>query len=131
RWAHTAIGGFDEELLWGEDNDYAFRLWLQLGLTPEWVEEAVVHYRYRTTLRDLRSQANHYSQGLAALVLRYADYWPQPPRPRSAPERAARAALRLMLVRNRSDLAVWNWHLGAAEGYASGLRIDVASRLEN
>lgn len=127
RSAHTAVGGFDEGLRWGEDNDYAFRLREQLGLEPAWVEDALVHYRYRTRLRDLRAQADQYSRGLVGVIDRHGEHWPHPPRPRSAPERALRAGVRLALVRNRADLARWCWHLGAAEGYAAASRAGVTA----
>jgi len=122
RSAHEAVGGFDEALQWSEDNDYAFRLRLQLGLVPEWVEDALVHYRYRTRMRDLRDQANHYSQGLVGLIDRYGEHFTQPPRPQSAAERAVKAAVRLAMVRNRAGLARWYWHVGAAQGFATAAR---------
>ena len=122
RSAHDAVGGFDEALQWSEDNDYAFRLRLQLGLTPVWVEDALVHYRYRTRMRDLQAQADHYSQGLVGLIDRYGEHWVQPPRPQSAVERAVKSAVKLALVRNRAGLARWYWHRGAAQGYAAASR---------
>ncbi|NAZ83832.1 glycosyltransferase [Kineococcus sp. R8] len=125
RSAHEAIGGFDEDLQWSEDNDYSFRLRLQLGLAPEWVEDALVNYRYRTRLRDLQAQANHYSQGLAGLVSRYGEYWQHVPRRQGPAERALKAGVRLAMVRNRGDLARWHWHLGAAKGYAVASQLDV------
>jgi GT2 family glycosyltransferase len=49
-------GGFDEDLHTGEDIELSFRLW-RLGIPLTFVPEALVHYRYRASERDLWRQA--------------------------------------------------------------------------
>jgi glycosyltransferase involved in cell wall biosynthesis len=50
------VGGFDEELHTGEDIELSFRMW-QAGVPLTYVPEAVVHYRYRTSMRALWEQS--------------------------------------------------------------------------
>ncbi|NAZ85995.1 glycosyltransferase [Kineococcus indalonis] len=121
RSVHEAVGGFDEDLLTGDDNDYAYRLRLQQGVHPAWEPGAVVHYRLRADLTALRRQAQHYGRGLAGLVDRYAEHWPSPPRPRGSLERGARALARAALVRDRAGVGNWFWHLGWDAGYAEAV----------
>lgn len=54
-------GGFDETLRAGEDIEWSFRA-TRAGATLTFVEDALVHYRYRTTLRTLFRQARSYGR---------------------------------------------------------------------
>jgi glycosyltransferase involved in cell wall biosynthesis len=57
RSIHFAVGGWDERFVGGED--YCWRI--QLAGTPLYfAREAVLHYRYRTTIRELWRQARLY-----------------------------------------------------------------------
>jgi glycosyltransferase involved in cell wall biosynthesis len=70
RELHDAIGGFDESMLILDDTDYCIRLQLagaRLHLAPD----AVIHYRYRTSLRALYHQARSYAEHNALLQKRY------------------------------------------------------------
>jgi GT2 family glycosyltransferase len=59
-------GGFDERLLAGEEIDLALRVW-KIGIKLHFVADAVVHYRYRTTLGANCKQS--FSFGKVAPVL--------------------------------------------------------------
>jgi glycosyltransferase involved in cell wall biosynthesis len=66
-----ALGGFDESTASGEDTDLSWRAQLAsytLGFAPD----AVVHYRYRPTLRGLAQQYYKYGKGNAWLFARHA-----------------------------------------------------------
>jgi len=51
RSVHEAVGGFDETMLSLEDTDYCWRIQLT-GTKLHFVPDAIVHYRYRQTIRD-------------------------------------------------------------------------------
>jgi glycosyltransferase involved in cell wall biosynthesis len=57
----TRCGGFDERLLAGEDIELSFRLW-RADIALTYVPGAVVHYRYRTTMRELWNQARAHAR---------------------------------------------------------------------
>lgn len=66
-----ALGGFDESTASGEDTDLSWRAQLAsytLGFAPD----AVVHCRYRATLRGLARQYYKYGKGNAWLFARHA-----------------------------------------------------------
>jgi GT2 family glycosyltransferase len=72
RSIHEAIGGFDENMFKLQDTDYCWRIQLT-GTELHFVPEAVVHYRFRSTIADL------YYQGLLQgehNVLLYKKYRP-------------------------------------------------------
>jgi glycosyltransferase involved in cell wall biosynthesis len=54
-------GSFDQRYLPGEDVEFAFRL-RRLGVTPYFVEDAVVHYRYRPSVAAVWRQARAYAR---------------------------------------------------------------------
>ncbi len=55
------VGGFDESLTAGEDIEFSYRCWRN-GIHLAYAESAVVHYRYRTTLRGLWKQGIAYGR---------------------------------------------------------------------
>lgn len=70
RTIHEAVGGFDEALAFLEDTDYCWRVQLA-GTALHYASEAVVHYRFRNTLRGIYSQAFHYGEYDVLLYTRY------------------------------------------------------------
>jgi glycosyltransferase involved in cell wall biosynthesis len=56
RSAHEAIGGFDETMLQLEDTDYCWRMQLA-GTQLHFVPDAVLHYRFRPTIKGFLKQA--------------------------------------------------------------------------
>jgi glycosyltransferase involved in cell wall biosynthesis len=70
--AFDALGGFDESLLPGaEDEDFGFRA-TEAGYAIAFVREAVVHYRFREGLRAYAYQYYRYAQGAAQLYAKHA-----------------------------------------------------------
>jgi Glycosyl transferase family group 2 len=77
RAAFEQVGGFYEGVRAGEDTDFSWRI-QAAGWRLELRSEASVEHRYRTTLRDLRSQWRGYAAGRAWLARRYDGFEPEP-----------------------------------------------------
>jgi GT2 family glycosyltransferase len=88
RAAFEQVGGFYEGVRAGEDTDFSWRI-QAAGWRLELRSEASVEHRYRTTLKDLRSQWRGYAAGRAWLARRYEGFEPEP-----AVRRASARALR-------------------------------------
>lgn len=74
------VGGFDESLTAGEDIEFSYRCW-RSGINLAYAESAIVHYRYRTTLRGLWRQGIAYGRIRPLLRSRFnADGISVPPR---------------------------------------------------
>ncbi|GAA2721740.1 glycosyltransferase family 2 protein [Cellulomonas aerilata] len=117
------VGGYDEDLPWGgEDNDFAYRL-RAVGIEPVWVPDAVVHYRARTDLLGLYRQGRGYGGGFVALARRWPEGWPEQPSAPSARQRL-RFAPRLVrsVLRGRSHVAATLFQLGWSNGVAAEVR---------
>lgn len=71
RSVHEAVGGFDESIRTIPDTDYCIRVQQQTGARLEFVPDAIVHYRYRTSTRAIFRQANRYAHDFALLQRRY------------------------------------------------------------
>lgn len=70
-WAEdfVAVGGFDHELLHGEDIDFAWKL-SDHGVELRYCADAVVHYRHRAGLKLLLKQHYKYGRGMADILSR-------------------------------------------------------------
>jgi glycosyltransferase involved in cell wall biosynthesis len=67
---HELVGGFDEEIGAQFEIDYAFRLAAR-GITPVLIPEAVLHYRWRTSVGANFRQGRWYAEGRAVIEGRY------------------------------------------------------------
>lgn len=56
RQLHQAIGGFDENIAILDDVDYGWRI-QQLGIKPHEVEDALIHFRFRNSIKDICTRA--------------------------------------------------------------------------
>jgi GT2 family glycosyltransferase len=83
RAAFHQIGGFYEGVRAAEDTDFSWRL-QAAGWKLELRRGAAVEHRYRTTVRDLRSQWRGYAAGRAWLGRRYDGFEPEPAVARAA-----------------------------------------------
>ena len=114
-----AVGGFREQASYCEDVDISWRAQLA-GHRIEFVPDAVVHYRSRTTLRAMFRQHRNFGRARALL---YHDYRAagMPPRPGGAGLRewwfVARAIPRL---RTRAEVARWTRRLARCVGRLQG-----------
>jgi len=70
REAVEAVGGFDEDLPTQHDLDISWRLF-RAGYPATFVPGAVLHYRYRDTLRDTFEQEVGYGEGEVALYRKF------------------------------------------------------------
>lgn len=119
RETFLAMGGFDEDLLVGEDIDLSMRLHCA-GTLLVFAPAAVVHYRYRPTLRSTYERAVAY--GAARPVI--AERW----RARAGEQVSRTAGVRnwawLMrhspLLRSRAGRARWLWVAGQRVGSLRG-----------
>lgn len=72
REIHEQVGGFDETLTNLQDTDYCWRVQLA-GTELHFVEDAVVHYRFRESLRGIYTQGMNYGEHNVLLYKRYRD----------------------------------------------------------
>ncbi|MBA2667969.1 MAG: glycosyltransferase family 2 protein [Trueperaceae bacterium] len=72
RALHLDVGGFDETLPVLHDTDYCWRLQLR-GVELHFVPDAVIHVRYRDTLRGVYHQSRSYGAYNVLLYKRYRD----------------------------------------------------------
>jgi GT2 family glycosyltransferase len=66
----AALDGWDETLPYCEDVDLSWRAQLA-GMTLAFAADAVVHYRYRSSLRESFTQMRRYKAAEVALYARY------------------------------------------------------------
>src|SRR5437867_594656 len=114
-----SVGGFDENLLGGEDVDFCWRVQLA-GIPLHLVSKATVRVRFRQSLPRIYKQARLSGRGDALLYCRY--------RAAGMPGRSIGAWMRdwlrlmrrLPCVRTMSDLARWVRRLGQCVGRLEG-----------
>jgi glycosyltransferase involved in cell wall biosynthesis len=119
RALHEIMGGFDESLLILHDTDFCWRLQLA-GITLHFVPEAVVHVRYRESLRDIYRQARNYAKYDVLLYKRYR-YLGMPKLTfRTSVSAWGKFVRKLPHIRNREDLgrSMWDfgWRMGRLQG---------------
>lgn len=68
-----AVGGMDESLPYLHDTDLCFKIQIQ-GTSLQFVREAVMHIRFRTSLAQAYRQAKNYAQFNVLLFKRYRNY---------------------------------------------------------
>ena len=119
RWLHEAVGGFNESLLVLEDTDYCWRIQLK-GIELHFVSNAVVHYRYRNTFRDMYRQSSNYGMGTIILYRKYQQFGI--PKISRKKEMLSWVSLikKLIKIRDKGDLASWIWRLGWRMGRLKG-----------
>jgi glycosyltransferase involved in cell wall biosynthesis len=112
------IGGFDEDLAAGEDVELSGRLW-RAGVKLAYLEDAVVRYRYRTTIGGLWRQARGYGRARPELFRRIAGAGITVPA-RGSARSWAFLVRHLGLLRSRAGRAKWVWvaagNVGRLEG---------------
>ena len=119
RSVFEAVGGFRERASYCEDVDISWRVQLA-GYQIEFVPDAVVHYRPRSTIRAMFRQHRNFGRARALL---YHDY-----RAAGMPPRPSRAALSewwfiaraVPRLRTRAEAARWSRRLGRCVGRLQG-----------
>jgi glycosyltransferase involved in cell wall biosynthesis len=123
------LGGFDEDLVAGEDIELSARVaGAHVPLT--YVEDAVVSYRYRDTLRGLWRQARTYGQVRPELLRRLTASGISVPDSGGQLRSWAYLVRRLGLLRSRAGRAKWVWVAGGNVGRLEGaLRVPWVARV--
>lgn len=109
RELYERIGGFDESLLYLHDTDFCWRAQLA-GVELHFVADAVVHMRYRTTMRALWRQAYNYAIDNVLLYKRYRSKGMPPISPGMSLRAWWQLARRVVKVRGRGSLAICLWY---------------------
>lgn len=113
-----AHGGFDETFIMGEDTELSMRLFLA-GVEMRFVPEAVVHYRYRSTLREVFAQSRRFGASFPRVTRRLrAAGIPIATRGREA-RRWIWLVRSLPTVRTKAGRARWVWVAGRQIGVTS------------
>ncbi len=113
------IGGFDETLVNGSDVEFSFRAW-HAGIPLHYVEEALVAYRYRDTLRGLWHQARNYARAKPLLMQHFSTFGVVVPA--SSQWRGWVWLVRkLFFLRTREGRARWVWNAGLRFGHVLGV----------
>jgi glycosyltransferase involved in cell wall biosynthesis len=119
RVLHEAIGGFDESMLAAFDTDYCFRLHLA-GTELHFVPDALIHLRYRNSLRALYRQGRTWEQYNVLLYKRYR----RPDMPALTWKQGLSAWMRLLRrapqLRGKASRALWVWQLSQLVGRIQG-----------
>jgi GT2 family glycosyltransferase len=117
---HEKIGGFDETLIrGGEDEDYCWRVQLETDTPLVFVPDAVIHYRYRTRLREMYRQARNGGASKVYLYAKWRDRMTVPEHQWSAAFWAwLRVLAQLSVVRDKGSLGLWIRWVGKLVGHA-------------
>lgn len=118
------LGGFDVGFLRGQDAELSLRLH-KAGHTTLFLPDAVVHYRMRSTLRDIYAQARGWGQVQVALRSILADGVHSRPavrRPRATARSWMWLGARVPLLLSRSGRARWAYVAGTRVGALTEVR---------
>lgn len=119
RFIYDTLGGFDESIEILQDTDFCWRV--QLANTKlHFIPDAVIHYRYRNTIRDLFLQSRKYAKDNVLLYKKY--------RPLGMPKLPWKYGLlgwtklirKLLRIRNKGEYANWMWEFGWRIGRLQG-----------
>ena len=121
---HDAVNGFDmtlEAAAGQEDTDYCIRV--QLAGTPlVFVEDAVMHVRFRETVRGVFAQAWAWAESGAHVHRRYVPDAPTQSFGRMTYDLGRHLVWKLSRVRARDDVAQWIWLAGWCGGLLAARR---------
>jgi glycosyltransferase involved in cell wall biosynthesis len=119
KW-HDEVGGYDESFVYGgEDCDYGWKLRVK-GVQLRWIPDLVVHYRVRSTYRDIYRQARGYSAALMRMQDRWGDVWPMPPSVPLPRDLIKLALQHARAMRSRAGIGFWAWTIGWSAGSRLG-----------
>lgn len=114
-----AIGGFDDSFLVGQDVEFCLRAWLA-GVHLQFVEAAVVHYRYRPTMAALWKRSRQYGAVAPAVCRRLAEADRQTPSRWRGAKNWIWLVRRLPTLRSRAGRARWVVVAGGCVGRIVG-----------
>ena len=114
-----AAGGFDPSWPVGEDLELSLRLWLS-GAELFFEPGAIVHYRYRPTLRATFRQSRHYGRVRPVIAERLRRLGRTAPSPLAGARNWGWLARHLPLLSQRPGQARWLWVAGQRIGNLEG-----------
>ena len=120
RGLFEAVGGFDEAVDIADCCDLAWRVQLETGVELAFAPEAVLHYRYRHSLRGMFAQARGYGRAEVDMYSRYLDRGLKRIAVRRSLRRWARLIRRLPSLRHRPGQAWWITECGNMIGRLEG-----------
>jgi GT2 family glycosyltransferase len=119
RSAWDRVGGFDPAFRVGEDIDLSLRLW-RVGIAMYFEPRAVVHYRYRPTLRSVFRQARLYGQLRPVIAERLRRDALATPRRMAGMRNWLWLLRHLPMLGSRAGRARWLWVAGNRVGSLQG-----------
>ncbi len=123
RSIHESVGGFDESMLLLEDTDYCWRIQLE-NIELRFVPDALIHVRFKTSLKDIYRQASRWGEYNVKIYKRYLPLG----MPRLSWKQgvfsyidfiryAAKNVKRLRDMEGKAYWAwQWGWHVGRVQG---------------
>lgn len=119
RSVFEAAGGFDTSMLSLEDTDFCWKVQLT-GVELYFEEQAVVHYRFRTSIYKLFKQFRMFGKYSIFLDKRYRPFGKTPKKVDTEIRQWLNLLRRLRYLDSKQKLGVWmrdlGWHLGALQG---------------
>lgn len=115
----VSLGGFDESLPYLHDTDFCWRAQLA-GYSIHFLPEAVVHMRFRPSLRTLYIQARNYAEYNVLLYKRYRHRGMAPISLRMSLLAWWHVLARLTRVRDKGSFGMWLWHFAQRVGRIQG-----------
>lgn len=114
-----ALGGFDEALPYLHDTDFCWRAQLA-GYHIQFLPEAVVYMRFRSTLATLYVQARNYAEYNVLLYKRYRDKGMAPISLKMSLVSWWLVFARLARVRDKGSFGLWLWYFAQRIGRIQG-----------
>lgn len=114
-----AVSGFDETFRYGQDTELSMRLW-QAGIDLHFVPEAVVHYRYRASMRAIFRQSRRFGAAHPRLIARLRETGTAVDNRSSEWRRWVWLARSTPKLFSRAGRARWLWVAGRQVGVMQG-----------
>jgi glycosyltransferase involved in cell wall biosynthesis len=118
RSLYLEMGGFDEKLPILHDTDFCWRM-QRAGVQLHFVKNAMIHIRFRASLRSMYRQARGYGYYNVLLYKRYRQFGMPPLSPKRSVRGWGTLLLRLPRIRNKVQMARWvrefGWRMGRLE----------------
>jgi glycosyltransferase involved in cell wall biosynthesis len=119
RQTFNAVGGFDENFIYGQDVELSLRLWAA-GVRMGFDANALVHYRYRTDLEGMWTQGRNHGATRPHIYRRMADVAPTLPRVYINWRSWLWLARHVGDLRRPVDRGRWLWLAGSKAGHLRG-----------
>jgi glycosyltransferase involved in cell wall biosynthesis len=113
------VGGFDETFTLLQDTDFCWKVQLK-GYPLHFVPGAVLHVRYRASLRSVFRQARGYAEYNVKLIQRYRSHGLPSPDWREGIYIWRHLLLQVFRLRTKVDWAKWLWQFGYRVGRMQG-----------